>query len=121
LLSLYRGITTDLPQAICRTAIDASGNKIGRLTLAGRQLGFRPAWALGSAGAIRSFPVLAGIESLSIIVDNDEADRNGRRAGQSASLECARRWLDAGKEVHRLVPKKPGTDFNDCLGEVRHG
>ena len=32
--------------------------------LAGRQLDFKPCWALGSAGAIRGFPVLSGIEAL---------------------------------------------------------
>lgn len=37
-----------------------------------------PVWALGSAGAIASFPVLAGIDCLSIFADADEP---GMRAG----------------------------------------
>ncbi len=31
--------------------------------LPGRHLGFRPGWALGSAGGITAFPLLAGIEA----------------------------------------------------------
>jgi phage/plasmid primase-like uncharacterized protein len=111
LIALYRDMTTNEPRAIARTAIDSSGNKIGRMTLgstkgaaikidddtdvelglvigegletvlAGRQLGFRPAWALGSSGAIKTFPVLSGITALTILVDHDDPDRNGRQAG----------------------------------------
>jgi putative DNA primase/helicase len=36
---------------------------------ASRQLGFRPVWALGSAGAMRGFPVLDGIEALTPLID----------------------------------------------------
>jgi len=39
--------------------------------LAARQLGLRPVWALGSVGAIRSFPVLPGIGSLTILTESD--------------------------------------------------
>jgi len=147
LIALYRDMTTNEPRAIARTAIDSSGNKIGRMTLgptkgaaikidddtdvelglvigegletvlAGRQLGFRPAWALGSSGAIKTFPVLSGITTLTILVDHDDPDRNGRQAGQEAARECAKRWFEAGKEVQRLVPKKAGADLNDCLVE----
>jgi hypothetical protein len=31
--------------------------------MAGRQLGFKPAWAVGSAGAIGAFPLLACVNS----------------------------------------------------------
>jgi putative DNA primase/helicase len=34
---------------------------------------WRPIWALGSAGAIARFPILAGVESLSIFADADPA------------------------------------------------
>ena len=56
------------------------------------------------------FPVLAGIEALTILVDHDE---NG--AGQHAAVKCASRWADAGKEVIRLTPGKCGVDFNDLV------
>ena len=38
--------------------------------LAAIQHGFKPAWALGSAGAVKNFPALSSIGSLSNIVDN---------------------------------------------------
>jgi hypothetical protein len=149
LLTLYRNITTDLPQAIARTALTATGAKIGRLSLgptkgaavkidddtcverglvlgegletglAGRQLGFRPAWALGSAGAIRNFPVLGGIDALTVLVDNDEPDQRGRRAGQEAAWECVKRWRSAGCEVNVVLPKIQGSDIADYFGGQR--
>jgi putative DNA primase/helicase len=84
-------------------------------TLAGRQLGFGPAWALGSAGALRNFALLDGIESLTLMVDNDPADQRGRRAGGEAATECWRRWKDAGREVQAYSTDKPGTDIADVV------
>jgi hypothetical protein len=76
-----------------------------------------PAWAAGSAGAIRKFPILPGVEVLTLLVDNDLPDQHGRRAGQEAAAECAARWSAAGRDVIRLTPKTAGADFNDV---VRH-
>jgi hypothetical protein len=145
MLALFRDIITNEPKAIHRIALGAGGMLIGKkmlgpvagcavkidadenveqgltigegieTVLAGRQLGFRPAWALGSSGAVRSFPVLAGIEALTILVDHDAADRNGRRAGQDDSLVCARRWHEAGKEVRRIIPSRSDTDMADII------
>jgi putative DNA primase/helicase len=70
----------------------------------------QPAWAACSAGSMESFPVLAGIEALTLLVDNDA---NGR--GQEAAAICCARWTAAGREVVRLTPKKPGNDFNDLV------
>ena len=53
------------------------------------------AWALGSTSKLIDFPVLGGIETLTILVDND-ADG----AGQNAAAECSERWLEAGREVY---------------------
>jgi hypothetical protein len=78
--------------------------------LAAMQLGFRPAWALGGTSGIRSFPVLNGIEALTILVDND---RNS--AGQQAARQCSERWVHAGREVFRAIPNQAGDDFNDVL------
>jgi putative DNA primase/helicase len=78
--------------------------------LAGMRLGFRPAWALGGASGVKSFPVLSGIEALTILVDNDA---NG--VGQGAAEACSRRWIDAGREVFRAIPNHTGDDFNDVL------
>jgi hypothetical protein len=71
-----------------------------------------PAWATGDAGHLENFPVLPGIEALTVLVDHDE---NGR--GQRATAECARRWTAAGREVTQLIPRIPGRDFADLVGE----
>jgi hypothetical protein len=64
---------------------------------------------------MRSFPVLAGIETLTLLVDNDA---NG--IGQEAAAECSRRWTAAGREVVRLTPTGIGADFNDVIMGKRH-
>ena len=91
----------------------AEGLAIGEGTesvLAAMRLGFRPAWALGGTSGVKSFPVLSGIEALTMLVDNDA---NG--AGQRAAQQCSERWIDAGREVFRAVPNHTGDDFNDVL------
>jgi putative DNA primase/helicase len=79
--------------------------------LAAMRLGFRPAWALGGTSGVKNFPIVSGIESLTILVDNDASG-----AGQRAAQECSKRWIDAGREVFRAVPNHSGDDFNDVLG-----
>jgi hypothetical protein len=90
--------------------------------LAARQLGFRPGWSLGSAGAVRNFPVLPGIDSLTILVDHDAPDQRGRQAGQEAAIACSARWTAAGAEVIRIVPRAIGADMADLIeqGGSRH-
>jgi phage/plasmid primase-like uncharacterized protein len=73
----------------------------------------RPAWSLIDRSNLRDFPVLAGIEALTILVDND-----GNGAGQSAARDCAKRWAAAGREVEILIPDEIGTDFNDIAQEM---
>jgi len=68
-------------------------------------MGLRPVWALGSAGAIGIFPVLPGIETLTILGETDEANRK-------AVLHCGRRWHEAGREV--LIIDPPAGDMNDA-------
>jgi hypothetical protein len=115
LLALYRDIATDAPRAIMRTALTPDGRKIDRMalgpvagaaiklsddpdvtmalvigegletTLAGLLKGFAPAWALGSAGAIAKFPVLSGVEALTILGETDDGGANER-----AIRECFR-------------------------------
>ena len=72
----------------------------------GRQIGFRPGWALGSAGAIAAFPVLPGIEALTIHAERD--DTNAR-----AVEACAARWHRAGREITIIEPRI-GSDLNDA-------
>ncbi len=67
----------------------------------------RPTWALGSAGAIAAFPVLGGIECLTILAEHDEASAH-------AVETCAARWHFAGREV---LVNRPigGKDLNDAI------
>jgi hypothetical protein len=79
--------------------------------LAARLAGFGPAWALGSAGGIRFFPVLKEIEELTLLQENDPTSREAVNA-------CKRRYLAAGKPVN-VVVSKVGNDFNDAWKAVR--
>ena len=81
--------------------------------LSAMRLGFSPAWALGDAGNVRAFPVLSGIDCITIIVDHDE---NG--TGQRAALDCSRRWTEAGREVFRVIPDRCGDDINDVVQRI---
>jgi hypothetical protein len=135
-----RDVRTNEPRAIQRTALTQTGEKIGRMTLGPKtgaaiklsadedvtmglavgegvetvlsamQMGFTPAWALGDAGNVRAFPVLSGIECLTIVVDNDEGG-----TGQRAALECSMRWTGAGREVFRVIPDRRGDDMNNVV------
>jgi putative DNA primase/helicase len=73
---------------------------------------------LGFAAGIAKFPVLSGVEALTIFVDDDEPDRNGRRAGPEAALECGERWKAGGREVFYITPDGPGQDMADLIGGV---
>ena len=140
MVALMRSVTTDEPQAIHRTRLAADGAKLDRrmlgiaagaavkidaddavtgglavgegieTVLAARQLGFRPAWALASAGAVASFPVLGGVEALTLLGENDPA--SDRAIGR-----CAGRWHAAGREVTVVTPRF-GSDLNDVIREV---
>jgi hypothetical protein len=150
MVALFRSVVTNEPVGIHRTAIDPVGRKIDRMTLgrigaaaiklsadekveqgltigegiettiAGMMLGFRPAWAVGFAGGIRAFPVLGGIDCLTILVDHDAPDRNGRQAGLQAAQECSERWTGAGREVQRVIPRRQGDDMADLAKEVQN-
>jgi putative DNA primase/helicase len=74
---------------------------------------FVPIWSTLDASNMAAFPVLAGIEALTIFADHDAPDRLGRQRGIEAAHECASRWTAAGREVWLDVPPTPGTDFND--------
>ncbi len=70
--------------------------------------GWQPVWACGSAGAIERFPILPGIESLTIFADAD-------RAGMAAAATCQARWVNAGLACRILAPPEDGTDWNDVV------
>ena len=70
----------------------------------------QPAWAAGSSNGIRKIPAVPGVEQLRILVDHDT-----HGISQAAAAHCTERWSRAGRTVIRLMPTKPGTDFNDVI------
>ena len=142
IIALFRNIQTNSLQAVSRIFLDRDGRKIARrflgpvrgaaikvdagesvthglhigegleTCLAAHQLVLRPVWALGSAGAVASFPILAGIESLTLLAEHDQASARAVEA-------CAARWDAAGREVliNRAIS---GKDLNDALRNVCH-
>jgi hypothetical protein len=140
LIALYRDICTDEPKAILRIGLTPDGRKIDRMALGpiagcavkltadedvegglhigegvetmmrSMMLGFAPAWALGGKDGVAKFPVLPGIEALTLCVDNDP---NGE--GQKASSACYDRWIAAGREVWSVIPDEVGADMNDIV------
>lgn len=68
--------------------------------------GFTPAWAAIDAGNLADFPLLAGIECLTVAADHDDA-------GLKAARACAARWHAAGREVRVVMPDAVGSDLND--------
>jgi hypothetical protein len=62
----------------------------------------RPIWACGGATTLAKFPLLGGIESLTIAADTG-------KAGQQAAEELAQHWREAGREA--LVITAPVDDW----------
>jgi hypothetical protein len=75
--------------------------------MAARQLSYRPAWALGSVGAISFFPVITGVRRLLILAET------GKASADAVQL-CGRRWHRAGRRVQIVTPDI-GSDLNDQL------
>jgi hypothetical protein len=71
--------------------------------------GWRPIWAAGSLNMLARFPVLNGIECLTIFSDAKAHEINGARA-------CADRWAAAGREAVIWIPSAKG-DWNSALGK----
>ncbi len=74
---------------------------------------FPAVWACLDAGNLASFPVLHGIEVLTIAADHDDV-------GIKAAETCARRWHEAGLEVKIVISGERGTDFADISARVLH-
>jgi hypothetical protein len=134
LIALFRDVLTDEPKAIHRIALAPGGvliakRMLGRVggcavkldadenvglglsvgegietMIAARMRGFRPAWALGSAGTLKNFPVLGGETAAkqdkrprpSVRADGVQP---GARSGASCRGALAPTWRIA--EVHR--------------------
>ena len=61
-----------------------------------------------------SFPVLGGIEALTVFADNDSP-------GAEAAAACVARWRAAGKEACVVAPPRHLKDFGDVAKEKRYG
>jgi hypothetical protein len=133
MVALMTDAVTNEPTGVHCTFLDREGHKIGR-KMYGRAAGavvrlspdedvhyglgigegietclatgFTPIWACLSAGTMTAFPVLDGVECLTIFADHDHA-------GMSAANACGRRWHDAGREVEIVAPSAIGADFAD--------
>lgn len=73
-----------------------------------------PVWSVLTAGGLRSFPVLPGIEVVWLAADNDISG-----TGQSAALEAGERLTAAGTEAIIISPTRVGSDINDRIAS--HG
>jgi Toprim domain-containing protein len=142
MVALLRNIKTDEPTGIHRTFLDRyDGHKIDRLmlgiakgaaikldpepstnltigegietVLAAREAGFTPAWALGSAYALASFPILRKVREVTLLLENDPTSEKFTRV-------CVNRYRDAGRTVH-VVVSQVGSDFNDAWKARNNG
>lgn len=121
MVAAFRNVETGEITGIHRTALTTDGQKIGRkmlgiaagaaimldpceavslglaigegveTSLSARQLGIRPVWALGSVDAIRTFPVLPGVEGLTVLGETGDSG-----ASASACRDVGTRWHRAG-------------------------
>lgn len=64
-------------------------------------------WSLLAANQMAVFPLIKGIESVWIAVDNDQNE-----TGQKAARKVASTWM-ASQEAYFLKPRRIGADLND--------
>ena len=88
------------------------GEGIETVLSASKLFQYKPVWSVIDAGNLQRFPVLSGIEAVTIAVDNDPA-------GRDAACECTQRLLEAGIEVITARTNKVN-DFNDHIRGAGH-
>jgi putative DNA primase/helicase len=69
---------------------------------------FCPMWAVGSTAQLAEFPVLAGVEFLTVIADHDEP-------GLKAARQVRQRWVHAGRGAVTKISRNQGEDANDVI------
>jgi putative DNA primase/helicase len=131
----FRSIDDDTITAVHRIALKSDGTKLGRRMLgvvhraaikldptgeqlavgegletamAARQLGYGPAWGLGSVGGISFFPIIDGVKQLTILGEQGAASAR-------AIKMCGTRWRKAGRRVRVVMPDPDFSDLNDVL------
>jgi hypothetical protein len=132
MIALMTDAVTGEPCGVHRTFLDRDGKKVDR-KMKGRARGavvrlyewfggdglaiaegietalsaeFTPAWACLTAGGIDRFPVLPGVDALTIFADNDASG-----TGERVARNCAERWHAAGAEVTVHIPLEVNVDF----------
>ena len=136
LIAAFRSFDDDEITAVHRIALKPDGHKLGKRMLgvvhraavkldadiggelaigegietciAARMFGVVPAWALGSAGGVKHFPVLPNVQTLWLIGESD-------RVNAEASECCGQRWRAAGRRVRVIPPPHDCKDLNDAL------
>jgi putative DNA primase/helicase len=86
--------------------------------LAAARAGLTPCWSTISAANLAAFPVLPGLDGLTVLVDHDRPNpKTGRRAGIEAARELVQRYVAAGFDPRRdvviLLPSGEGLDVAD--------
>jgi hypothetical protein len=132
----FRSIDNNEITAIHRIRLNSDGTKFGRKMLgivsraaikldalggdtlaigegvetgmAARELGYGPAWALGSVGAVSFFPLIDNIGQLLILGEAGEVSAKAIKV-------CGTRWHRAGRRVRVVMPDAPHSDLNDVL------
>ena len=79
--------------------------------LGAMSLGLKPVWAACSAGAIGAFPVLNGVEAITVLGERDPGG-SVNDANERESLRCQERWESAGCEFRYRLPRVG--DFADA-------
>jgi putative DNA primase/helicase len=90
--------------------------------LAGARAGLTPVWSTISAGNLAEFPVLPGIDGITVLVDHDKPDRRGKRAGIVAARTLINRYIAAGfdrkRDIKVVFPSRESLDAADLIGEA---
>ena len=76
--------------------------------------GWSPVWSAIDSGNLGHLPVLAGIESITIFADHDNA-------GIAAANRLAEQWVTAGRDARIAKSPTRNSDWNDHIREVAHG
>ena len=80
--------------------------------LAAAAAGLTPVWATIDGGNLAAFPVLAGIEGLTVLVDHDTA---GIAAAFSVIDAYQKAGFDPERDIKLIFPPTAGHDFNDLM------
>jgi len=76
--------------------------------LAAMALGYRPVWAMGTAGLIAALPPMLSVRELIVLADHDPP-------GIKAAEQAVQAWREAGWIARYILPEQPGFDFADVV------